>query len=93
MTKWECYKEADLPAAVPPPDEHKELILRKPFGSGRYRIKCNIIKKAKNSTLIEAYTKLVRVQGANQIYWASISVAPYQRRVPTRLIDSPKHFV
>lgn len=93
MNKWEHYKEAELPQAVPPPEEYRELILRKPFGNGCYRIKCNVIRKAKNSTLIEAYTKLVRVQSENRIYWASLAVEPYQRRVETRLIESPNHFI
>lgn len=92
MTNWEHYKEEDLPPPVEPPENYNELVLRKPFGNGRYRIKCNVIKKAQNSTLIEAYTKLVRVQSESSIYWAAIPVKAYQRRVPTRLIESPNHF-
>ena len=87
MKKWEHYKEADLPAPVPPPNDCQELTLRKPFGGGTYQMKYNVIKKAKNSTLIEAYTKLVRVQAASRIYWEAIDVEAYERRVETRLIE------
>lgn len=90
MKKWEHYKEADLPAPVPPPKDYKELALRKPFGNGTYKMKYNVIRKAKNSTLIEAYTKLVRVQADTRIYWETLDVAPYERRVETRLIEQPR---
>ena len=93
MPNYECYDESCLPLPVPAPAEHKELILKKPFGQGTYRLKCNVVKKSKDSTLIEAYNRLVRVRCKNGIHWQCISVPPYTRRVPTRYIESETRFV
>lgn len=90
--KFECYDEDNLPLPVPLPESYRNLTLKKPFGQGTYQLKCNIIKKSEDSTLIEAYNRLVRVRCKDGIHWQCISVQPYQRRVPTRLIESDSHF-
>lgn len=90
---FEYYKECDLPEPVPLPEEYRELVMKQPFGQGRYRLKCNVVRKSKETTLIEAYSRLVRVECNDGIHWRNINVEPYMRRVPTHYIDSPTHFI
>lgn len=77
------YKQRNLPEPVAPPDEYKEILLTQPYGKGRYRLKCNIIKISQETTLVEAYSRLVRVCNGRSVHFSSINVEPYHRRVPT----------
>lgn len=92
MKNFEYYKESDLPEPTPLPAEYNEITLKMPFGQGRYKLKCRVLKKAKESTLIEAYSRLVRVGCEDGIHWQSINVKPYTRRVPTRYVESDRYF-
>lgn len=85
------FKENELPEPVPLPSEYRELVLKQPFGQGNYTLKYNIIRQSKETTLIEAYTRLVRVGCSDGIHWENITVEPYERRIETRLINKPPH--
>lgn len=82
-----CYKENELPDPISPPTEYMELSMKQPFGQGSYRLKYNIIRKSKETTLIEAYSRLVRVWCKDGIHWQTLDVAPYTRRIPTHYIE------
>lgn len=90
----QSYKEYDVPAPVLPPEHYSELILKKPWGRGSYRLKCKIIKISPQTTLIEAYSRLVKIRdGEGYYHFHNINVAAYRRRVKTYLVKSSRHFI
>lgn len=93
MANWLYFKEENLPNPVELPESYREVVLKKPFGKGSYRLRCNILKKSKQTTLVEAYSRLIRVGGKDGIYWMNINVEPYKRRIPTYYIESESRFI
>ena len=76
MANWPHYRAGRLPTPVPLPDKYIEVHLRKPYGKGGYKLRCNIIKISNQTTLVEAYSRLVRVDIGDGISWVNLNVEP-----------------
>lgn len=94
MATWQEVKEREIDELqLPkPPENCKEVVLPLPFGKGSYRLKYDEIRRARNTTLVTAYNRLVRVVSGNNMYWRSLPVEPYQRRIPTHVIERQERY-
>lgn len=94
MSTMQHFTEYNLPASVPPPEDYSEIILKKPWGRGSYRLKCKVIKISKQTALIEAYSRLVKVRDHDGYYhYQILNVTPYRRRVKSYYVQSSRHFI